>query len=71
MRVYKINKLVGGKMRKIRKSQKQSQEELAYRIGVHRNHVGRIERGETNPPMHLIEKIARVLKIPLKDLFDF
>lgn len=69
MRVYKINKLVGARIQKIRKDQDISQEELAYRVGVHRNHIGRIERGETNPPLPLIEKIAKVLKIPMKKLF--
>ncbi len=69
MRVYKINKQVGQRIQKIRKSQKISQEELGFRVGVHRNHIGRIERGETNPPLPLIEKIARELKTPVSKLF--
>lgn len=71
MRMYKINQKFGRKIQRIRKKElKISQEELASRIGIHRNHMGRIERGETNPPLPLIEKIARALSTPLSKLFD-
>lgn len=68
MRVYKISKKFGSRVQKIRKDLKISQEELAARVGVHRNHMGRIERGETNPPLPLIEKIAKNLKTSISEL---
>lgn len=71
MRVYKVNKKFGSRIQKIRKQLKISQEELAARVGIHRNHMGRIERGETNPPLPLIEKIAKELKVSVSDLFPF
>ena len=39
----------------IRREKKLIQEELAYRVGIHVSTLGRIERGESNPPFkHLI-----------------
>lgn len=35
-----------------------SQEELAYRCGVHRTYIGAIERGEKSPTLNTIQKIA-------------
>lgn len=71
MRVYKVSKDFGKKLQRIRKKIGISQEELAERVGVHRNHIGRIERGETNPSLPLIQKIAKVLKVSGKDLLPF
>ncbi len=68
MRLYKISKLFGKKVQRLRKSMDLSQEDLAEKVGIHRNHVGRIERGETNPPLPTIEKIARALKVKPDEL---
>ena len=70
MRRYKVSVKFGGKVQRIRKKSKISQEELASMIGVHRNHMGRIERGETNPNLPLINKIARALKVKSSELLD-
>lgn len=71
MRRYKVNKVFGKRVQKVRKERKISQEELAARIGVHRNHMGRIERGETSPPLPLVEKITKVLKTSSQNLLPF
>ncbi len=63
-----MNRRFGARVQKMRKGLKISQEELAERIGIHRNHMGRIERGETNPPLPLIEKIAKNLKTSISEL---
>ena len=46
-----------------------SQEELAFRCGVHRTYIGAIERGEKSPTLTTIEKIAKGLDIPLDKLW--
>lgn len=47
-----------------------SQEELAGIAGVHRTYIGMIERAEKNITLKNIEKIARALNIPIKELLD-
>lgn len=48
-----------------------SQEELAFRVGVHRTYLGGIERGERNPALKNIAAIAKALGVDLPELFRF
>ena len=41
-----------------------SQDEVAYLAGITRIQVGRIERGECNPTVATMERLAKVLDIP-------
>lgn len=41
-----------------------SQEELADRAGIHRTYIGGIERGERNPTLTMIYRLAKALGIP-------
>lgn len=61
---------MGERIRFFRKKDGISQEELAFQAGLDRTYVGGIERGERNPSLLNIEKIANTLKINIKDLFD-
>ena len=38
-----------------------TQEELAEKAGLHRNHVGHIERGEKSPTLASVEAICQAL----------
>lgn len=58
----------GNRVREIRTSQFLSQEDLAHKSGLHRNHIGMIERGERNPSLLTIYKITKALNITLKDM---
>ncbi len=60
---------LGAAVREARTSQGISQEELSLRTGVHRNYVGGIERGERNPTVATVAKLADALGIPIRDLF--
>ncbi|MFD0699463.1 helix-turn-helix domain-containing protein [Myroides pelagicus] len=53
-----------------RKKLKISQEELAFRAGLHRTYIGMIERGEKNITLINIHKLANALQIPLSKLFE-
>ena len=70
MRRYVINKKVGKKIRRIRDGLGMTQEEVAEKIGIHVTSFGRIERGEANPPVSTIEKIANALKVHISELFE-
>jgi len=47
-----------------------SQEEVAFRGGLHRNYVGAIERGEINPSFRILLKLERGLDAPLSELIE-
>lgn len=48
-----------------------SQEELAFKSGMHRTYLGAIERGERNPSLKNIVAIAKALGVTLSQLFSF
>lgn len=59
----------GHKVQEIRKARRLSQEQLAELAGVHRTYIGMIERAEKNITLCNIEKIAKALKVEIKELF--
>lgn len=61
----------GQKMQKVRKSKKISQEGLAEMLAMHRTYIGLIERGERNPTIRTLYKIAKALKVNASDLLPF
>jgi transcriptional regulator with XRE-family HTH domain len=67
----KIEKQFGNRVRELRLNIGLSQEELAFKAGVHRTYLGGIERGERNPSLKNIAAIAKALHITLSDLFSF
>lgn len=59
----------GRRVRALRKDRELSQEELAHRAGLHWTYVGGIERGERNPALANIGRLARALGVSLAELF--
>jgi len=53
----------GLRVRKLREDRGYSQESFAERVEIHRTYVGGIERGERNPTLTMIYRIARALKV--------
>ena len=66
-----IRKRFGEKVRELRRAKGLSQEELAFRAGIHRNYLGGIERGERNPALDNIAEIAKALGLTLGELLTF
>lgn len=62
--------LFGKNVQKYRISQDLSQEKLAELAGVHRTHIGMIERAEKNITLCNIEKIAKALNIQIQELLQ-
>ena len=53
----------GKNVRSFRASLGISQEELASRTRIHRTYIGGIERGERNPTLLMIHRIAQALAV--------
>lgn len=54
---------------RIRKKRGLTQEQLALLCDINRSHFARIEEGRANPSIKTLNKICRVLKIKIKNLF--
>ena len=67
---YRILKQFGDRVRKLRRKNNWSQEELAKRAGLHRTYIGSIERSERNVSLINIERIAKALKVNITDLIE-
>ena len=61
----------GQAVRKARTAAGLSQEELAERCGLDRSYIGGVERGQRNPTVSVIEKIAGGLGVTLAQLFSY
>lgn len=64
----KLSKQVGATLRSIRKERNLSLSDLAERTDVSNLTLGKIERGEANPSLTIIWKIANGLAIPISSL---
>jgi transcriptional regulator with XRE-family HTH domain len=64
----KIYRIVGETIRTERKNAGLSQEKLAEKADLNRNYIGEIERAEKSITLETLEKIAKVLKLHVRDL---
>lgn len=63
-----VLKKFGERVKDLRKELKISQEELAFKAELHRTYISSIERGEQNISLRNIEKLAKALKVEMRDL---
>ncbi|WP_342428613.1 helix-turn-helix transcriptional regulator [Paenibacillus sp. FSL L8-0158] len=66
-----VLKLVGARIRALRKEKGLSQESLGEKGGFHFSYIGQIERGEKNVALINIAKIANALDVNLIQLFAY
>ena len=64
------HKRLGRRIKTLRKESGLTQEDLAFEVGVNRSYMGFIERGERNPSLAMLKKIAKALKVSLSVLFQ-
>ncbi len=56
---------LGAYLRSVRESRGWSQEEMAFKTGVHRTYVGSVERGEYNVTLLTLRKFTDTLGVSL------
>ncbi len=66
-----ILKLVGHRVRDLRKERGWSQEALGEKGGFHYSYIGQIERGEKNVSLLNLVKIADALEVGVPQLFAY
>ena len=63
-------RMLGDKIRAYRKQAGFSQEKLAEKADLHHNFVGEVERGNMEISLTSMLKIAKALKVRVRDLVD-
>ncbi len=63
--------LLGRRIRSLRTIKKWTQQELGDHSDVNYKFIGEIERGQQNPSLNVLVKIAGALGVGLPDLFRF
>lgn len=66
-----LSKFLGQRIKELRKRNGLTQAALAELIGMETTNLCKLENGGQIPKEENIEKIAKALKVNIKDLFDF
>lgn len=67
----KLLKILGERIRAVRKAQKISQERLAELSGLHPTYISNIEQGKVNASIYSFYMVAHALGIPFSELVGF
>ena len=65
-----VNKIVSTNLKTIRESKKLSLDQAAKLTGVSKSMLGQIERGDTNPTISVLWKIANGLKVSFSSIIE-
>ena len=63
-----VYRQLGATVRRLRLQLGWSQDVLSDRSGLHRAHIGEIERGETNVTLQTLKTLADTLSVRITDL---
>lgn len=66
----KFLKQFGNNLRELRVQKGLTQEDLAFEAELDLTQIGRIERGVTNTSISIAYKLAKALKVNVKQLFE-
>ena len=65
-----LRRLLGKRLRAVRKSQRLSQEELGERAELSGKFIGEVERGDKGITLDSLFSISKALGVPLRDIVD-
>lgn len=65
-----IYKTIGANIKKYRQMKDLSQDQLAAKAGMDRSYLAKIESGQRNFSLGVLESIANALKVGILDLMD-
>ena len=63
--------LVGNRIRQLRKDVKLTQSDLADKAGLSTNFIALLEKGKRSASIDTLFRIAQVLKVDMRTMFDF
>lgn len=66
-----VQKKFGKRLAEVRTKKGITQEGLSFETGVDRTYISYIERGERNPSLFMLSRLAKALKVNLAELVDF
>lgn len=61
---------LGQNLRRLRRERGWSQEEFAFKAGIHRTYASDLERGARNPTITVVAKLAEALGVSAASLLD-
>ena len=64
-----INRQLGMRIRYLREQKKMTLEDLSFEADVNKNYLSDLERGNRNPTVNVLIRIAVALGITLEELF--
>lgn len=59
------------RLKQYRQSKNLTQEQLAQKVGVRRETIMRLEKGQYNPSLKLAIDISRIVEMPIEEIFIF
>lgn len=64
-------KVLGQSIKRLREKEHMTQEQLAERAHINVSYLAKIENGYVNTTVRYLIKLARGLRVSVKDLFEF
>ncbi len=61
---------LGQRIKELRRGLDITQEELAFKVEIDRSYMGFLERGERNPTLSTLVRLARALRVSLRELVE-
>jgi transcriptional regulator with XRE-family HTH domain len=69
--VATLRKKFGERLRQIRLSRRMTQEQFAETLDISVDFLSLVERGRNAPSFETLDRIAKRLRMPVADLFNF